>query len=127
LPAHAEVLLGCCWGAANAIIPYQKVMSVVDPVSAATRDLSKEMLWLKHMLQAYVSSVSDVLEVCCNCFIWMLQKYIGDIAYVVYVASVFWGMLQVFQWFIQNVLSVLSVREIQKHVEIKTKFLNRII
>jgi hypothetical protein len=23
------------------------------------------------------SSVSDVLDVCCKCFIWMLQKYIG--------------------------------------------------
>jgi hypothetical protein len=31
------------------------------------------MCW-KHILQAYISSVSDVLEICCNCFRWMLQK-----------------------------------------------------
>ena len=28
----------------------------------------------KRMLQAYLSSVSDVLEVCCKCLVWMLQK-----------------------------------------------------
>ena len=28
----------------------------------------------KRMLQAYVSSVLNVSEVCCNCLIWMLQK-----------------------------------------------------
>jgi hypothetical protein len=27
-----------------------------------------------YMLQMYVSSVSDVSEVCCRCFIWKLQK-----------------------------------------------------
>jgi hypothetical protein len=37
---------------------------------------SKEMLHWKHMLQAYVSSVLNVLEVCCKCFIRMLQKSI---------------------------------------------------
>jgi hypothetical protein len=29
---------------------------------------------LKHILQTYVPSISGVLEVCCKCFIWMLQK-----------------------------------------------------
>jgi hypothetical protein len=35
---------------------------------------SKEMLRAEHMLQVYVSSVSDVSNVCCKCFIRMLQK-----------------------------------------------------
>jgi hypothetical protein len=29
------------------------------------------------MLQVYILNVSDVLELCCKCFIRMLQKYIG--------------------------------------------------
>jgi hypothetical protein len=33
-----------------------------------------DVLCIKHMLQAYVWSVLDVLEVCCKCFIWILQK-----------------------------------------------------
>jgi hypothetical protein len=40
----------------------------------------------KHMLQAYVSSVSDVPEVCCKCFMWMF--YMLQWLYT-YVASVF--------------------------------------
>jgi hypothetical protein len=28
----------------------------------------------KHMLQAYISSVSGVSYACCKCFMWMLQK-----------------------------------------------------
>jgi hypothetical protein len=35
---------------------------------------TKEMLRYKHMLQAYVSNILDVSEVCCKCFIRMLQK-----------------------------------------------------
>jgi hypothetical protein len=38
-------------------------VAVVDAMGAMMRDLSKEMLRWKHMLQAYVLSVSDVLEV----------------------------------------------------------------
>jgi hypothetical protein len=34
----------------------------------------QENVALKGILQEYVSLVSDVLEVCCKCFIWMVQK-----------------------------------------------------
>jgi hypothetical protein len=37
-PVRVEVLLGCCQGATDAVVPHQKVMA------AAMRDLSKEML-----------------------------------------------------------------------------------
>jgi hypothetical protein len=39
------------------------------------------------MLQAYVSSISGVSDVCFKCFIWMLQKYIW-ILHNMHVASV---------------------------------------
>jgi hypothetical protein len=52
----------------------------------------------------YVSSVSDVSKICCNCYIWMLQKVVDlDVAHIAYFASVFRGMLQAF---VQNVSSV---------------------
>jgi hypothetical protein len=54
------------------------------------------------MLQMYVSSVS---EVCCNSYIWTLQKY-QDVVRVAYFASVVKGMLQVF---VKNVSSILNV------------------
>jgi hypothetical protein len=38
------------------------------------RRLESTSLVVSPMLQTYVSAVSDVLEVCCNFFIWMLQK-----------------------------------------------------
>jgi hypothetical protein len=40
------------------------------------------------MFLMYVSSVLDVLNVCCNYFILMLQKQIKDVTHVVFVASV---------------------------------------
>jgi hypothetical protein len=42
-------------------------------VSIFVQAASRCYAW-KHMLQAYVSSVSYVSCVCYNCFIWMLQK-----------------------------------------------------
>ena len=40
----------------------------------ASRPQSTDPDLPSHMLQMYVSSVSDVSEVCCRCFVWMLQK-----------------------------------------------------
>jgi hypothetical protein len=45
------------------------------------------------MLQAYVSSVSDVSYVCCKCFVWMLYMFCNGYKHVflmfqTYVASV---------------------------------------
>jgi hypothetical protein len=40
------------------------------------------------MLQIYVSSTSDVSGICYSCFIWMLQKYIRDVAHVTYIINV---------------------------------------
>jgi hypothetical protein len=42
-----------------------------DGVATVTHDFSKDILQWKRILQAYVLSI---LEVCCNYFIWMLQR-----------------------------------------------------
>jgi hypothetical protein len=39
-----------CLGAADAAVPHQKVVAAVEAMAVAMRDLSKEMLQLKHML-----------------------------------------------------------------------------
>jgi hypothetical protein len=44
ISTRVEVLLGCCQGAVDAVVPYQKVMAAVDDVATAPRDLSKEIL-----------------------------------------------------------------------------------
>jgi hypothetical protein len=41
------------------------------------------------MLQAYVSSVSNVSEVCCKYFVWMLQKYISMLHMLQWLFSMF--------------------------------------
>jgi hypothetical protein len=70
-----------------------------DAVATVTHDFSMEMLRWKCMLQAYVSSVSDILEVCCNCFIWMLQKQIKDVAHIASVSEVCYNY---FIWILQK-------------------------
>jgi hypothetical protein len=54
-------------------------------------------LFRSPILHMYVSSVSDVSDVCCNCFILMLQKYIEEYCTC---CKCFRSMLQAF---IQNV------------------------
>jgi hypothetical protein len=68
---------GCalCRGAAQ---PLTGARTTTRPLSSsfstaiAQPDLAR--FCRKHMLQAYVSSVSDISEVYCKCFRWMLQK-----------------------------------------------------
>jgi hypothetical protein len=55
------------------------------------------------MLQVYISNVLDVFEVCCKCFIDILQKQIG------WGAHVAMGYTRMFQVYIPNVASVLDV------------------
>jgi hypothetical protein len=54
------------------------------------RDVAHVAKGYTRMFQVYVPTVSSVLDVCCKCFIWMLQKYIKhmfqvfhlDVAYI---------------------------------------------
>jgi len=56
------------------------------------------------MLQIYVSNVSGIIEVCCSCFIWLLQKQMGGCCIC---CKCFKDMLQEF---VQNVSSVTDLR-----------------
>jgi hypothetical protein len=55
------------------------------------------------MLHMYVLSVSDVLDVCCNYFISMLQKWIRGCCTCYICCKCFRGMLQAF---VQNISSI---------------------
>jgi hypothetical protein len=80
-------------GAADAVVPHQEVVPTVN--AGCRRDAwpqlttSRDPKWpdperaslaapcarfLRRILQAYVSSVSDILKVCCKCSVWMLQS-----------------------------------------------------
>ena len=68
------------------------------------------------MLQAYVSSVSDVSEVCCKCFRGMLQAFVQNVSYVFryMFASVFYldvaYVLRMLQEYVPMVLAILALR-----------------
>jgi hypothetical protein len=78
---------GQCWwcsrAAAHRRIPHRQLEST-------------DLGLLSPMLQMYVSSVLDVSEVCCNCYIWVMQKSIGMLHILHIFASVFSGTLQAF-------------------------------
>jgi hypothetical protein len=79
-------------------------------------------------MKAYVSSVSDVSEICCNCFIWMLQVFERfvqnissipdicckrsnlDVAYVLHICCNY--MFQIFQSYVAISVFMLQVASV---------------
>jgi hypothetical protein len=48
------------------------------------------------IFQVYVLNILSVLDVCCKCFIWMLQNLNQNVAYICKCFKCFIHMLQVF-------------------------------
>jgi ABC-type siderophore export system fused ATPase/permease subunit len=63
-------------------------------VAKVDRDVAHVAIGHTRMFQVYVLNVSSVLDVCCKCFIWMLQ--IEMLHIYASVSGVFIRMLQVF-------------------------------
>jgi hypothetical protein len=116
-----------CWGASGRPQPSQWAPTSVGGVGGACAPLlaagsrpnrpeSTNPNLSLDMLQTYVLIILDILEVCCKCFIWALQKLIGTMHMLqwlyTYVASVrckcFIGMLHKFHTYVASVFIWMS-------------------